>query len=79
VELTHSREQLALRAAVHEFLARARRGRPVDGSCDVETWKGLAGGIGFTWEHPLHRYLKRAQGRAARVLCRGLEDVDGTR
>jgi alkylation response protein AidB-like acyl-CoA dehydrogenase len=47
VELTHSREQLALRAAVHEFLARAQRGRPVDGSCDVETWKGLAG-LGLT-------------------------------
>jgi alkylation response protein AidB-like acyl-CoA dehydrogenase len=28
-------------------LARARRGRPVDGSCDVETWKGLAG-LGLT-------------------------------
>jgi len=23
------------------------------------------GGIGFTWEHPLHRYYKRALGIAA--------------
>jgi alkylation response protein AidB-like acyl-CoA dehydrogenase len=28
------------------------------------------GGIGFTWEHPAHRYLKRAKGRPAHVRGR---------
>jgi alkylation response protein AidB-like acyl-CoA dehydrogenase len=43
VKLTHNEDQLALCAAVHEFLAGAQRGSPGGyGRCDLETWKGLA-------------------------------------
>ena len=40
---------------------RRRRTRPKRPSSACERSIQVHGGIGFTWEHPLHRYYKRAQ------------------